>query len=545
MVTDDREQAKCPAAFLRAQERARGSVIAFVVLTLAVLFGAACLPFLLVSQGQEPPASGTGAAEQNQQFRAGERLFRDWPKPNVALMISGQMVGYLQPCGCSEPQYGGLARRYNFLQSLRDRGWNVVSADVGDVPQASGPEAVMKYKVAMNALNKMDYTAVSFGKNEMGLGLLSTLGEFALNEKKPRIVAANLQGRETTFKDIVYSGAISQGAGPKIGIIGIVGFVPEIEDADVKLDADVNAAVAQAVKDFNGIKPDLLVLLFQGKLDQAKLIAQSRKLPRFDLIVIPIESEDPSAAPEMVGKTMIVSAGQRGRHVVVVGAFRTASKEHPFELRFQLVLIGPEFETPKGLDATNPIHALLQEYAQRVKNNNLLAEFTKNPSKHPVQLQLPGSKYVGSDKCKQCHESAYDIWSKSAHFHAYDTLVNKATRPTLRQFDGECVQCHVTGFTYETGFVNEKESPKLKMVGCEACHGPASKHVANPNNAAIHAIINPWKNNPLVKKLQGPQAEEKKMTKIGDSCQKCHDIDNSVHFKIDPYWKMVAHPTPP
>ena len=140
MVTDDPKQASRHAASLRAQKRARGSVIAFVVLSLAALFGAVCLPFLVVSQGQEPPASPSSAAEQNQQFLAGDQLFRGWPKPDVALMISGQMIGYLQPCGCSEPQLGGLARRYNFLQGLRDRGWNVVSADVGDVPQTSGPE---------------------------------------------------------------------------------------------------------------------------------------------------------------------------------------------------------------------------------------------------------------------------------------------------------------------------------------------------------------------------------------------------------------------
>ena len=42
---------------------------------------------------------------------------------------------------------------------MRDRGWNVVSADIGDVPQASGPEAQLKYKYAMMSLNKMDYTA--------------------------------------------------------------------------------------------------------------------------------------------------------------------------------------------------------------------------------------------------------------------------------------------------------------------------------------------------------------------------------------------------
>src|SRR5882724_6944156 len=43
-----------------------------------------------------------------------EDLFRDWPanrKPDVVLVLSGQEHGYLQPCGCSKPQLGGLVRR--------------------------------------------------------------------------------------------------------------------------------------------------------------------------------------------------------------------------------------------------------------------------------------------------------------------------------------------------------------------------------------------------------------------------------------------------
>src|SRR4051812_13682064 len=42
--------------------------------------------------------------------------YRKWETPKVALIVSGQMHGYIGPCGCSEPQQGGLVRRYNFIQ---------------------------------------------------------------------------------------------------------------------------------------------------------------------------------------------------------------------------------------------------------------------------------------------------------------------------------------------------------------------------------------------------------------------------------------------
>ena len=30
-------------------------------------------------------------------------MFRDWGKPELTLVLSGQMYGYMQPCGCSSP----------------------------------------------------------------------------------------------------------------------------------------------------------------------------------------------------------------------------------------------------------------------------------------------------------------------------------------------------------------------------------------------------------------------------------------------------------
>src|SRR5262245_23368963 len=66
-------------------------------------------------------------------------MFRGWPKPDLALLLSGEQHGYLLPCGCSRPQLGGLERRYNLMKVLRERGWPVTAIDLGDVPQSEGP----------------------------------------------------------------------------------------------------------------------------------------------------------------------------------------------------------------------------------------------------------------------------------------------------------------------------------------------------------------------------------------------------------------------
>ena len=62
-------------------------------------------------------------------------LFAGWGKPEVALFLTGEQHGYIEPCGCTglTNQKGGLMRRHTLLKQLRDdRGWDVLALDVGN-----------------------------------------------------------------------------------------------------------------------------------------------------------------------------------------------------------------------------------------------------------------------------------------------------------------------------------------------------------------------------------------------------------------------------
>src|SRR5262249_19309624 len=163
----------------------------------------------------------------------------------------------------------------------------------------------------------------------------------------------------------------------------------------------------------------------------------------------------------------------------------------------------------------NPVLGLLEEYTQQVKRDNYLAKYPRQ--KHPVQLAFPNATYVGSTKCKSCHKDAYQVWEKPGHSHAFAAL-EQAKRPALRQYDGECVVCHVVGFQYDGGFRDEKQTAFLKHVGCESCHGPGSEHIKNKNNPQLHALMNPWK-------IQPGENEKQHKLRVDQSCQKCHDTD--------------------
>ena len=536
MVTDDQQNVGRPAAWRGRHRAARGLAFKVGALALVVLSLSATGLALRLLQPMQPGDSGSSDGSG----KAAARLFRDWPakhKPALVLLLTGQQFGYLQPCGCSEPQYGGLERRYNFVHHvLQDRGWPVVAVDVGDIAQRNGPQALIKYKYSMEALKRLDYTAVGIGRNEMALPLLDALSEFALENHKPRTLAANLLKKDDNFPEMLASWQISENqVGPKVGVIAVTApsVARDVHDPAVSFEA-AERVLPASLKEVQAQKPGLLVLLLQGSLDEAKACA--KRFPQLHVIVCLTEEEEPSDRPTLVGRSLIVGVGHKGRYVGLVGVYATGKADPAFDLHYQLAAMGPEYKTPDGKDADNPILGLFETYAKDVKRLNYLAQYGKTP--HPLQREFPKATYVGSEKCKECHEHAYKVWKESPHSRAYHTL-ETAKRPALRQYDGECVVCHVTGFQHTGGFTDEVKTAVLENNGCENCHGPGSLHVKGNKTAKMLELMNPYRTQP------GETDKERhdRENRLDRSCQKCHDIDNDVHWKLEK-WQKIIHPTP-
>jgi hypothetical protein len=508
----------------------------------------------------------------------GQELFRGWDKPDLVLVLSGQQHGYVLPCGCSSPQVGGLERRYNFLQSLKKRGWPVVAVDLGDVPQNKGPmllpnlQGLIKYRYSMMALKEMGYTAVSLGEYEASLKLTDVLAEYALQYETPRVVVANLIDAEKNYPSQTRPWQLADPKstpGLRVGVTGVVGVqvattIKKLTNADPKVRFWVAPAALDAVlKQMSAEKVDLPILLYQGPVTRGlaadtptEAMACAAAYPQFPFVVCLTAEDDPPSQPIDVankagGTSRVVLVGQKGKHLGVVGVWKTGKADRPFDFRYERVKMGEEWLTPAEKEETHPILRLMEDYTLELKNNDYLARYGQ--IRHFVQalspvpgLERPGAAadptYVGSEKCKRCHESAYDVWKNTPHSHAYRTLV-EAKRPSNRQYDPECIVCHTVGFGYQGGFTDAKKTPQLKDVGCESCHGPASLHVINPNNAEWQRRLNPWK-------LPADATAEQKAkmrNQIDQFCQKCHDIDNDVtwiHGGFERKWPKIDHPSP-
>lgn len=538
MVKDDRQNERChlpeaevPTGFIK---RGPAFQLAAVALTAISLSATGFLMFRWLAPVKQVSAGTTSV-------RPAPGLFATWPtdrKPEVVLLLTGQQHGYLQPCGCSRPQLGGLERRYNFLQTLKERNWPVVAADLGDLAQHSGPQALLKYKYSMEALKLLKYTGVGLGLNEFAMPFFDAIGAYALNEHSPQVLNATLRGAGGLPPGIISAGTIAGGNGlPKIGIIGATARIlaTRVKNVDPSLVFDtLSLAIPPALKALsqNGT-PELNLLLLGGELHEAKACAE--QFPQFDVIVYATAEEEPPQRPDQQGKTLLIGLGHKGRYVGLVGAFRKPGGG--LELHYQLVRMEEAYETPEAKVAGNPMLDLLQRYAEEVKNGNYLAQYPK--TQHPLQIALGDSKYVGSERCQSCHPGAYQVWENTPHSHAYKTLT-EAKRPSLRQFDGECIVCHVVGFPYNHGFVSVDKTPELMDNGCENCHGPGSLHIKHPHDAKILAAINPYKTQPN----ETPGQKTARMNRLNDSCQKCHDVDNDVNWNIKKWDKIVHMMTP-
>lgn len=84
-----------------------------------------------------------------------------------------------------------------------------------------------------------------------------------------------------------------------------------------------------------------------------------------------------------------------------------------------------------------------------------------------------GASYVGAEKCKMCHVKEYKTWSETKMAKAWELVKNESDVE-------KCVPCHTTGYGKPGGFKSFRETPKMAGVQCEACHGPASNHLAVP-----------------------------------------------------------------
>jgi hypothetical protein len=380
------------------------------------------------------------------------------------------------------------------------------------------------------------------------------------------------RGRLTLFGSNLTGEAFSTGrvfetGGERVGVVGV--SVPKFPGATAVEVKDPRASLLAAAKwlDEQGVK----IRVALAVLPRGEALRLVESVPGFHVLLLgkPVdrgEKNDAPTPPVRVGETLVVEAPNHLQSVAVVDLFvrngkysfedgsgieaeerRVSLTARATDLRVALARSGISAEDraarQRDLDAVlaelapskqeRPLPPgsafryeridIREKLGSEPASQALLASYYKNVNEHnrvafkdvlPLPVPEGQSDYVGIAGCTACHQSQRAFWDKTPHHEAYATLANQN-----KQFNLECVGCHVTGYEAPGGST-VAHVDGLTDVQCEVCHGPGSRHVANPIDLSLIAI------------------PERSLC-----ASKCHHPPH-VHadWSVDAAWKVIVGP---
>jgi hypothetical protein len=443
--------------------------------------------------------------------------------PAAVLIVTGEQDGYMEPCGCTEDQSGGLLRRFDLVERIHAQNWPTSLIDLGslikDPAGARGgfEQTKLKFDYSVKALALLKYNALALSADDLKIGVGEALGCFdnSLGETT-KVVVANVEP-EAVYERFFRRSLVATAGPVKIGITSVI----DPESLKKLIDPDRDAllpkvlppddVLAKVLADLTA-QSDYQVLMVQGPPELAKRLATAH--PGFDIVISTSEFPDPLKHEADLlndGKTMLVTVGKKGKYAGVFGLYPKGSPP----LRYQLVTLTKVFDGP----ATAMKKLIEDEYRSTLKAAKVVENFLRLPYANGAS----GATFVGASSCKSCHPNTYAFWATTKHAQAFNALLNDKKPNTA--FDAECVTCHTTGFEFNSGWKSEGETLFLAGNQCENCHGPGSKHEAEPDNAEYRKLMT----------LTVEQADKNRL------CLRCHDDENSRNFVFTKYWPMIDH----
>jgi len=411
------------------------------------------------------------------------------PTREFLVIYTGNLLAELKPCGCAkEEDQGGIERRMQYLRDIRKDNLNILLVDTGDHFKEPTRQGKLKAETLLKATEKMDYDAVALGERDLLYGS-QFLKDHAIPFVSGNIELDNLKLKKSRIKKFQN--------GLKVAVISIVDpNLFYLKNHTGLTIPDPDQIVSQEISRIkNSHSIDFLILLTHMEKEKSLKYLEKDSV---DLVInghIFSETDTVDMKPVNKANKIFVQASPRGQKM---GELRiNINEKGKISFKHQMVSLDSSIKNdPEMLK-------LYKNYNKKVEAmffENLKAKRNKGKA----------SVYAGDTVCKNCHKVAHEKWSSSRHGKAYNTLrkINKA-------FDPECLPCHVVGYNQKGGFISELDTPELKNVQCEVCHGPGKKHASAP--------------------MPGFGNQAKK------ACNKCHVKNHSPKFNYTQYWPKIKH----
>lgn len=411
--------------------------------------------------------------------------------------------GRLEPCGCFTGQHGGLTRLKTWLGERKDPG-PVLKLDAGGAIAGVADHDIIQYRYMTRAYATMGFAALNMGGRESMIPA-ATLVALAKSSPVP-LLSASLIDAESR-KGLLDPYRVVDIDGTHVGILGVVSpkSVPTPGEGMAVL--GLNEAVDRYLPEL-AAKSDLVILLAFADENEMRRLAKD-----YYEVALIIGGDVAGPTQEILreNESMILFTTNQARTVGTLVATLSGEKRKR--------LTDPAYDIQLLWDSipqNEELLGMVREYRAEIRKTPLAIDDpnTKDPNAIPgVSMQ---ATYVGSAACKSCHAGAHEVWGKSGHAHAFETLVK-----TGSEADPHCISCHTVGFGKPSGYRRPMGSTSLVDVGCESCHGPASEHIAR----YVDGKPSSFKFRPL-----GP----------GD-CKSCHYGEFSRPFEWDKFWPGIKH----
>jgi hypothetical protein len=432
----------------------------------------------------------------------GLALASSWAAPpdeaTTTVLVAGESLGHLDPCNCVDGMHGGFSRRLAAIARVAGEvGRAPVVVDTGDV---TGPKQIQprlleaKTRAALELLAHSGQAVMAVGEHDLRLGVAS-LKRLA-SAAGVTLLCANAVGDDGAHA--FEARAVREGApGPRILLTAVLD--PELEDPSGELELlDPRQALLELFGKEERGPDERRVVLFHGTRERAQEVLGDA-LP-VDVIVAGHERARDVRDPESWGQVTLLETVRDARTLLRLDMSRQATKTRALPL---------DGTVPDDPWAKRRVDA----YYEEVRG-------LPEPARQPIP---EGGSFVGAEACASCHDEAFSAFEGTKHRGALArTLEAQPDHPG--NGTRECIACHVTGYGYETGFVDLEETPHLGEVGCEACHGVGGNHAMAP----------PTRKQGYGVRAGFPHSWE-------PLCVSCHDPANSPEFDFEAAMERIKH----
>lgn len=422
------------------------------------------------------------------------------PARHVTLLYAADLAGWLEPCGCSANQRGGLARAATAIARIRKENPDTVFVAGGDLlfggpidPERRAQELSAARTMA-EALRAMGLAASWPGERDLAAGkrfLDETRLPFTRSKRIGQVGFGGLGSvpRAPIRVAVVHEGG-SRAAVARAGEARREGIdLLLAAHREGILDDDASRAVLDApvpVVKVQGRGQALARIDFflrgDGKQGFLVLPGPSQRAEELDLLAERRAGYERRRAAAQAAGNAALAAALSGKLLDLAARERELFAEPPPlppsdrpSLQISFVPLGDDVPEDPAVR-----RILTRHYGGVARMNLAAAKSAGRPCPDPARDE---PSFVGVDEvppggtrdCRNCHPAAFASWERTRHASAYATLVTGN-----RQFDLDCVSCHVTGWKLPGGPCDVASTAGRENVQCEACHGPGSLHAVDP-----------------------------------------------------------------